>query len=179
MKGRLLSALLSKQVIISALVLIFTAAAVFGAPRPAKPQPVRIELNATTAPQEAFEAALLLVDSAGREEERRAEVAARSGAAARLTAALAALKDRSAELGVWPAELPVPRVFTVGDAPALTAVVDLSNEVNVSVSVELELALLRSITGTLQLNGAADVRFLMNGEPTSTLLAHVAVPSGL
>lgn len=85
---------------------------------------------------------------------------------------LAALK---AETPLWPQALPLPVVYLVQE----TVVLDFTVAEPIRVSVAQELALLESIETTLQRNGAAAVRFLVNHHAPETFLGNVAVRSSL
>lgn len=122
---------------------------------------------------------VVMVDEAGLERNRSVRLALPPGASQRLAAVMTALRDELAQEGVWPSDLPAPRVFVETIDRRTVAVIDMLVPAGAAVSVAQELALLRSLTATAEANGAVDVRFLRGGEPTGTLLEHVAVPAAL
>lgn len=122
---------------------------------------------------------VVMVGEDGSERSRSVRLALPLGASQRLAAVVAALRDELVQEGVWPNDLPSPRVFVETLDRRAVAVIDMLVPTGVAVSVAQELALLRSLTATAEANGALDVRFLRGGEPTGTLLEHVAVPAAL
>lgn len=122
---------------------------------------------------------IVTVDEDGLERIRTVNLALPAGASQRLAAVLAALRDELVQEGIWPSDLPAPRVFVETRDRRTVAVIDMAVPAGSAVSVSQELALLRSLTATAEAGGALDVRFLRNGEPAGTLLEHVAVPADL
>lgn len=179
MRQRLLAALATPQVLVALLLTVGALGLLLSVPRPEAPPPVTIELGSTEEVLREGEATLVVVDEVGQERETTRTLPLPEGATARLTAVLAELRAASIMQGVWPAELPAPRVFLLPSGRGQVAVVDMQVPQPVGVSVEQESAILRSLVATAQRNGAGEVRFLRNGRPADTLLGHVAVASEL
>lgn len=121
----------------------------------------------------------MIVDESGLERSRTLLVAVPQGASQRLAAVLAVLRAELVQVGVWPSDLPAPRVFVDTFERQRVAIIDMLVPQPVGVSVAQELAMLRSLTATAEANGAELVRYLRDGQPTTTLLDHVAVPASL
>ena len=179
MRERVLAALATPQVLVALLLVIGALALLLNAPRLPAPAPVVIEFSSTEEVLSEQEAVLVVVDELRLERATTVRLPLPTGQTGRLTAVLAQLREASMLQGVWPAELPAPRVFLLPSERGQVAVIDMVVEQPVGVSVEQEAALLRSLVATAQRNGAADVRFLRNGRPADTLLGHVAVASEL
>jgi hypothetical protein len=129
-------------------------------------------------PVEVREVRLVRYDSDGLEIPAFARVSLPEAAAARMRAVLAALRE--AMLGEeWPEGLPMPTVFVESVGREVVAVLDFRPEARLSLSVEGEARLLRSIRETLLVNGADQIRFLLNGEAAGVFLEHLAVPAAL
>jgi len=179
LRQRLLAALATPQVLVALLLTVGALGLLLSVPRPEAPPPVTIELGSTEEVLREGEATLVVVDEVGQERETTRSLPLPEGATARLTAVLAELRAASIMQGVWPTELPAPRVFLLPSGRGQVAVVDMQVPQPVGVSVEQESAILRSLVATAQRNGAGEVRFLRNGRPADTLLGHVAVASEL
>lgn len=179
MRERLLAALATPQVLVALLLTLGAVALLLGAPRPENPEPVTIELAATEEVLSEQTATLVVVDEVGLERSSTIRLPLPEGPTARLAAVLAELREASMLQGVWPAELPAPRVFLLPLGQGQVAVIDMLVPQPVGVSVEQESAILRSLVTTVQRNGVPEVRFLRNGRPADTLLGHVAVASEL
>lgn len=179
MRQRLLAALAAPQVLVALLLTIGALALLLSVPRRAAPAAVTIELETAGAVLSQQDATIVVVDEVGLERAVVASLQLPEGPGARLAAILTELRRLSMQQGVWPAGLAAPKVFVLPGAQGAVAVIDLQVPQPVAISVELESALMRSLVGTAQRNGAADVRFLRNGRPADTLLGHVAVPSRL
>ncbi len=179
MKERLVKALFRPQVIVAFLLLVAALALLLSTPRLEPAERMTIDLRAPRPSLSEQEATLVLVDEVGEERARTVTLQLPEGEAARMAALFEELRRLSMEQGVWPADLPVPRLFLTGSGRGATLVVDVLTPVPVGVSVEQERAILRSLTATALRNGASEVRFLREGRPTETLLGHVAVPSTL
>jgi len=177
LRRRLLAALATPQVLVALLLAGGALGLLLNVPRVESPAPVSIELGATEEVLSVQDATLVVVDELGLERTTTLRVALPLGATARLQAVLAQLREASQLQGVWPQELPAPRVFLLPTGRASVAVIDMLVPQPVGVSVEQESAILRSITATVQRNGVSEVRFLRNGRPADTLLGHVAVAS--
>lgn len=179
MKERVLAALATPQVLVALLLVIGALALLLNAPRLPAPTPVVIEFGSTEEVLSEQEAVLVVVDELGLERATTVRLQLPEGQTGRLTAVLAQLREASVLQGVWPVELPAPRVFLLPSERGQVAVIDMQVEQPVGVNVEQEAAILRSLVATAQRNGAAEVRFLRNGRPADTLLGHVAVASEL
>jgi len=175
LKERLLVALARPQVLVALLLLIAALGLALSVPRREPPPRAVIDLEVPSPTLREKQVTVVVVDELGLERERSVTLPLPEGDTARLTAVFAELRQLSFEQGVWPAALPVPRLFVSGT----TLVVDVRVPEPVGVSVEQESALLRSLVGTAQRNGMAQVVFLRDGRPTDTLLGHVAVASEL
>ncbi|MDT3682084.1 MAG: hypothetical protein ROY82_06355 [Truepera sp.] len=176
---RLLRAAATPQVLVAALLLIAATGLVGPRQRRSSTPPPNIDVTRAQEQLTPQEVRLVLVDAAGLERTSNVRLQLPAGASQRLAAVMAALRDSLVQLGVWPAELPAPRVFVETFDRRKVAVVDMEVVTPIGVSVAQELAILRSLTATAEANGVAAVRFLRNGLPASTLLEHVAVPSSL
>lgn len=179
MKERVLAALATPQVLVALLLVIGALALLLNAPRLPAPTPVVIEFGSTEEVLSEQEAVLVVVDELGLERATTVRLQLPEGQTGRLTAVLAQLREASMLQGVWPVELPAPRVFLLPSERGQVAVIDMQVEQPVGVNVEQEAAIQRSLVATAQRNGAAEVRFLRNGRPADTLLGHVAVASEL
>lgn len=176
---RLLRAAATPQVLVPLLLLTFALTLLLGAPRRPAPSPVTLQLQAPKPALSEQEVTIVVVDEVGLERATSLRMQLPPEGSQRLTAVLARLREASLQQGVWPAELPAPRAFVFSQGSGRVAVVDMLVPHPVGVSVQQESALLRSLQATAQRAGATEVRFLRNGLPTDTLLAHVAVPSAL
>lgn len=176
---KLLKALLRPQVMVAFLLALFALAFLLASPRSSQPSSVKIGVEPPAEREELREATLILVDESGLERERTALVPGGGGPTAELNALLSALKEALQEIGVWPASLEAPRAFLVQERSGNVAVIDLLMDAPPAVSVDQELALERSLTATALRSGVMRVRYLRNGEPTRTLISHVAVSSDL
>lgn len=175
---RLLRAAATPQALVGALLLL-AAVAQLRPPswRPSPPPTFGGEPAKPDLSEQAVR--LVLHDEAGLERNQRVDLALPRGASQRLAAVLGALRAELVRAGVWPEELPPPRVFVETLERRQVAVVDMLVPAPAPVSVAQELAILRSLVATAEANGAAAVRFLRDGRPAATLLGHVAVPTGL
>src|SRR5690606_22562373 len=139
---------------------ILALALLLGSPRPETPPPVTIELGAAEEVLREQEATLVVVDEVGLERATTSQLPLPEGQTGRLTAILAQLREASMQQGVWPADLPAPRLFLLPNGRGQIAVIDMQVPQPVGVSVEQESAILRSLVLTAQRNGAGEVRFL-------------------
>lgn len=176
---KLAAAVLTPQVLVALLLLVASVALFVGVRSSPPPAPPTVELDNAEDSLVAADVRLIMVDATGLEWQRSERVQSRPGATARLTAVMAALRDALVAEGVWPEELPAPRVFFETIERRSVAVVDMLPPDDVAVSVAVETALFRAISGTAEVNGAEAVVFLRHGAPATTLLGHVAVPSAL
>lgn len=178
-RTRLVRALLTPQVLVSALLLVGALALLAGVDVLELPEPPSVELLSAEQTLTPVEVRLVLVDLNGLEWQRSERVAVPDSVPGRLQAVLAALRGALLEEGVWPSGLPAPTVFLETFDRSAVAILDLHPGEDVAVTVVQETALVRALTATAQLNGADEVRFLRDGRATATLLGHVAVPSSL
>lgn len=176
---RLLRAFATPQFLTALLVLLAAVLFLVHGPRNVRPERQIIDLSALSNEASQRQVELVLFDLSGNERSESVALPLPPGAGAQLTGVLAALREALIGSGVWPGELPPPRVFVETNSRRTVAVIDLQVPEPVAVSVAQEQALLRSLTATALANGAAEVRFLRNGRPQETLLEHVAVPSSL
>lgn len=179
MRERLLAALATPQVLVALLLTVGALGLLLGAPRREPPGRVTIETGVREAVLVERAVTLVVVDEVGLERSFETLLELPEGRAAQLTGVMAALREQSIMQGVWPADLPAPQVFLAPSGRGDVAVIDMQVPQSVSVSVEAERAILRSLVATAQQNGASEVSFLRDGRPAETLLGHVAVPSGL
>lgn len=142
------------------------------------PSGARVEVGAGGGALEERTITLVLFDQTGQSSRHDVVVAVAPGRNSLLAAALAALQAEMAAEGLWPNGLAGVRSYLVDVGAAEVAVMDLYGS-GVGITVEAERALLMSLVGTAQRNGADEVRFLRDGEPTDTLLGHLAVTSAL
>jgi len=176
---RLLRAAATPQVLVAALLLVAAIGLVGPRQRRSSTPPPDIDVTRAQEQLTPQDVRLVLVDATGLERTSTVRLPLPPGASQRMAAVMAVLRDSLLQLGVWPAELPAPRVFVETFDRRKVAVIDMRVEAPVGVSVAQELAILRSLTASAEANGVAAVRFLRNGLPTTTLLEHVAVPSSL
>lgn len=173
--------MLAKPHVLLALLLLM-ASAMFavrgGGLRTAQPEPVETGAASLGTGVQA-EVRLLLVDADGLQRPRFETVRLPQDDTGRVTSIVAALRGVLISTDVWPDGLPAPTVFAQRIDGKTVAVLDLRPSPGVAVSVGQELQLLRSIEGTVLGNGVDEVRFLRDGQPTTTLLGHVAVRSAL
>ena len=146
MKERLLVALARPQVLVALLLLIAALGLALSVPRREPPPRAVIDLEVPSPTLREQQVTVVVVDELGLERERSVTLPLPEGDTARLTAVFAELRQLSFEQGVWPAALPVPRLFVSGT----TLVVDVRVPEPVGVSVEQESALLRSLGGADQ-----------------------------
>lgn len=165
------------QVLIGVLLVIAAVASSLAPSYGVAPAPT-IALGSPDSALAEVDVRLVIHDSAGLERSVLARLPVPEGASQRLATILAALRDELVISGTWPAALPAARVFVESFDRRTVAVIDMPRTA-VGVSVAQELAILRSLTATAEANGAATVRFLRGGEPTTMLLEHVAVPASL
>lgn len=177
--GRLLKAAITPQVLVASLLLLAALGLLASGGRRAAPTAPVIDLGQRPPRTETEEVRLQLVDEKGLERGVTTQVPLPKDASLRLSAVLGALREELVTSGTWPAALPGPRVFIVEVEGRKVAVIDLRVPTGLGVSVGQELAIYRSLAATAEVNGAASVRFLRDGQPAATLLGHVAVPSGL
>lgn len=177
--SRLLAAIATPQVLVAAVLALGALSLVRPNQwRPAGGQPV-IDLTRPEPTLTQQDVRLVIVDAAGLERSRTSRMELPERPSRRLATIIAALREELVQEGVWPVDLPAPRVFVETFDRQRLAVIDMQVPTPVGVSVAQELALLRSLTSTAEANGVAGVRFLRDGEPTATLLGHVAVPASL
>jgi hypothetical protein len=119
---------------------------------------------------------LVIVDVGGGVRSALATVRAADHEAARLTAALAALRDVLVDEDVWPEAVAAPSAAIFESNRRRVVVVDVVQGERVAVSVAQEWAALRSLVETMRAAGADDVRIIVNGEVATTLWGHVALP---
>lgn len=175
---RLLRAIATPQVLVACL-LVGVAIAQLGGPA-GRPAPLpNIAIDRTAPPLPEQDVRLVIVDAGGLERSRTLSLAVPQGDSQRLAAVLVALRGELVQAGVWPADLPAPRVFVDTFERQKVAIIDMLVPLPVGVSVAQELAMLRSMTATAVANGVASVRYLRDGQPATTLLEHVAVPASL
>lgn len=176
---RLAQVVLTPQVLVAGLLLVAALALLLSVPnlRPG-PAPV-VNLTSEDDLLTAQDVRLVLVDAAGLEWQRDANIAAPTDAPRRFEAILDALRSELLAEGVWPAGLPTPRVYVETYDREVVAVVDVAAGGVIAVSVAQEQALVRAIEATAVANGIDSVRFLRGGQHTETFLGHVAVPSAL
>ena len=170
------------QVLIAifALLLAVAFAVTGGAPRIEPPPP----LGGGDAPQPPVEVEVryVVVDARGLERPGFADVAL-TGAddgSARLTAALAALRDDLLAGGAWPADVDAATGFVIELGRVRLAVVDVpAVPDDVRVDVDDELAVMRSLVATARAAVEADeVRITVAGEERPSLWGKVAPPPG-
>lgn len=178
-RAKVALAVLSPQVLVSALLLLAAVGLALSVRVVAVPDPPVIDLGLADADVVAFDARLVLVDDAQLEWQRVVRLEAPDSAPQRLTAVLDALRQALTAEGLWPPALAVPAVFVETIDRAVYAVLDVRPPPDLGVTVARERALLRAITATAMANGIDEVRFLRDGRPAETLLGHVAVPSAL
>lgn len=176
---RLLRAFATPQFLTSLLVLLATILFLVYGPRGVRSERQTIDLGAPNNVASEKQVRLVLYDLSGAERNESVSLRLPPGDGAQLTGVLRALREALVASGVWPSELPAPRVFVETIERRKVAVIDLLAPEPVAVSVAQEYALLKSLTATAQANGASEVRFLRNGRPQEVLLEHVAVPSSL
>ncbi|HET9025987.1 MAG TPA: hypothetical protein VFN07_00465 [Trueperaceae bacterium] len=175
---RLLRAVATPQVLVACLLLV-AALSQLRSPAWRPEQEPSIAIDRANPPLPEQEVRLVIVDESGLERSRTVRVAVPEGASQRLSVVLGALRAELVQVGVWPSDLPAPRVFVDTLERQRVAVIDMLVPQPVGVSVGQELAMLRSLTATAEANGAERVRYLRDGQPTTTLLDHVAVPASL
>lgn len=179
LRRKLLAALLTPHVLVAALACCGALALFLSTRPPASPPAPTVDVAGADDGLVAADVRLVLVDPTGLEWQKAERVMAPPGASARLTAVLAALREALVAEGVWPEALPAPRAYLETVERRAVAVVDVRPPPGLGVSVAQERAIYRAIVGTAELAGAETVAFLRDGEPASTLLGHVAVPSAL
>ena len=178
-RQQLLRALSRPQVVLGLLLLLFAVGYLLGRPPAALPTLPTVEL-----PEEGSQATreepvqLVLIDERGLEHPEFVTVTAGEGEARLLRATLAALRGKLLPGGVWPASLGSPEVYRFRDDGQVVTVLDFPLEGLPASSVVTERRLLRSIQATAAVNHVERLAFLINGQPASTLLGHLAVPSG-
>ena len=178
-RTRLVRALLTPQALVAALLLIGAIALLSAVDLREPAPPPTVELLSAEEALSEVDVRLVLVDLDGLEWQRSVRVAVPESVPGRLEAVLAALRRELLTEGVWPEGLPAPTVFLETFDRSPVAILDLRPSDEVSVTVSQELALLRALTSTAQVNGADSVRFLRFGRATPTLLGHIAVPTSL
>ncbi len=163
--------------------LLFVASAVFfllgHGPHVARPAMVDMKPPQPSAQTSKQEVRLVLVDAGGLARPHFVTLALPQDPAARLQAILAALMSAMQQAGNWPQNLALPEVFVQQANRKEIAVVDMRETAPVAVGVSEELQLLHSIQQTVLANGADEVRFLRDGNPTHTFLGHVAIDTGM
>lgn len=173
-----LPAWLAPQVIVA--VLLFIAALVFafrGPDAAGRPPTVTFDpIPQTSGTPTEVEIAVL--EATGLERIAFVEVVASNEPSERFVAIFGALREALVEAGVWPAAVGEPRIFVQRVAGRDVIVMDLDVPPEIAVDVEAELRIVGSIDATASRHDAV-VRYLVNGQPTETLLGHVAVPSVL
>jgi len=176
---RLVDALLTPQVLVAVLLAVAAIALYASVNVPQLPPPPVVDLTSAADLLTTQDVRLVLVDAAGLEWQRDANIAAPTDAPRRFEAILGALRDALLEEGVWPLGLPTPSAFVEVIGRETVAVIDIPAGGVVAVSVAQERALVRAIDATAAANGIDTVRYLRGGQQTDTLLGHVAVPSAL
>lgn len=163
--------------------LVFLASGVFfvsgRGPRVGKPTAVDIKPPAANAATHSQEVRLVLVDSGGLARPHFVTLGLPGDPAAQLEDILGALQKAMQQDGTWPQNLGTPQVYVQQSNRKEIAVVNMRETGPVAVGVTQELELLHSIQQTALANGADEVRFLRDGQPTATFLGHVAVDSGI
>lgn len=124
------------------------------------------------------EVRLILFDAAGLETPTFVTVPLPQEPAPRVSSLLAALRTE-ALADPWPEALPVPQVYVETVDRQDIAVLDFRPDEPLTLTVEAEARLLRSIEETLLENGIDDVRYLLEGEAAGVFLEHLAVPAAL
>lgn len=176
---RLLRAFATPQFLTSLLLLLATVLFLAYGPRGVRSERQTIDLGAPTNVATEKQVRLVLFDLSGAERSESVTLRLPPGDGAQMAGVLVALREELVASGVWPSQLPAPRVFVATIERRKVAVIDLVPPEPVAVSVAQEYALLKALTATAQANGVSEVRFLRNGRPQEVLLEHVAVPSSL
>jgi len=162
-------------------VLIAVAFALTGGVPPPEPPPT-VAGGAVPRPPVEIEVRFVVVDARGLERPGFADVAltGEDDASARLTAALAALRDDLRAGGTWPADVEAATGFVIELDRRRLAVVDVPEApAGARIDVDDELAVMRSLVATARAAVAADgVRITVAGEERPSLWGKVALPPG-
>lgn len=156
---------------------LFAAATAFG---PSVPPPPPLPGTGAVAARAIREVRYVIVDELGLERPAFAEVelpvAAADDPGARLTAALALLRDERVAAGAWPPSVPAPSAFVFELDRRRVAVVDVGRPDPLDPpTVAVEHAALRSLVATARAEaGADDVRITVAGAPAASLWGHVS-----
>ncbi|MDE0098095.1 MAG: hypothetical protein OXM87_00500 [Truepera sp.] len=176
----LLRVVMTPQLLVSTLLLVSSLAFLLsGLRRDAPPSLIPKTSSPTSAERAVQEVRLVVIDGSGLERSALVPIDLPTADSLRLEGILSALRNAMIEVGVWPEVLTTPKAFVQRVDLLLVAVLDFEVESGLSLDVETEEILYRSISETVLSNGPEHLLILRDGRPAETFLGHVAIPSSL